>query len=232
MTANRKKALDFSWDDIRTVLLDMDGTLLDKHFDDYFWEQYVPEHYSLLHKLTVDEAKIELRRRYRQVESTLKWTDLDYWSVELDLDIPGLKSGLDHLIEVHPYVRQFLEFCRRADKNVHLVTNAHPKTLAIKLKKTAIGHLFDRIICAEEIGLAKEEPAFWERLEPLLGFTKEKTLLADDTEKVLNSAAQYGMGYLIFVARPSSRKPVCYSNRYPSIEHFNELIGKERRDRV
>ena len=27
-----------NWPTIKTVLLDMDGTLLDKHFDDYFWE--------------------------------------------------------------------------------------------------------------------------------------------------------------------------------------------------
>ena len=27
--------------DIKYVLLDMDGTLLDKYFDDYFWEHLV-----------------------------------------------------------------------------------------------------------------------------------------------------------------------------------------------
>jgi 5'-nucleotidase len=214
----------FSWDEIQTVLLDMDGTLLDKHFDDYFWEQYVPEHYSLMHDLSVEQARHELLRLYRQVEDTLKWTDLDYWSTELGLDIPQLKTGLNHLIEVHPYVLRFLSFCRNQGKNIHLVTNAHPKTLGIKLQKTAIGHLFDRIVCADEIGLAKEQPDFWQRLEQLLGFRKERTLLADDTEKVLASAHRYGMGYLVFVARPSSRKKTRYSKIYPSIEYFSELI--------
>ncbi len=32
--------------DIRYVLLDMDGTLLDKYFDDYFWEHLLPEKYA------------------------------------------------------------------------------------------------------------------------------------------------------------------------------------------
>ena len=215
---------DFAWQKIDTVLLDMDGTLLDKHFDDYFWEQYVPEHFSLKHNLSVNEAKKKLLERYRQVENTLDWTDLDYWSEQLGLDIPELKIRINHLIDVHPYVPDFLHFCRNNGKKIYLVTNAHPKTLAIKLEKTDIGHIFDRIVCAEEVGLAKEDVQFWTGLEKLLGFDKTRTMLADDTEKVLRSAEKYGMGQLIFVARSSSRKPVKYSRQYPSIEYFKELI--------
>lgn len=229
MTAQEKRVPRFDWAEIDTVLLDMDGTLLDKHFDDYFWEQYVPEHYSLKHDLSLAEARRELLRQYRKVENTLCWTDLDYWSAQLGLDIPELKTGLNYLIAVHPYVGEFLLFCRKKRKSVFLVTNAHPKTLSIKLEKTSIGHLFDRIVCADEIGLAKEEGAFWHRLEQLLGFDKFTTLLADDTEKVLRSAEEYGLGQLIFVARSSSRKPVEYSARYPSIEYFIELIPEQER---
>ncbi|MDH3328153.1 MAG: HAD hydrolase-like protein [Desulfobulbaceae bacterium] len=215
---------DFTWKEIDTVLLDMDGTLLDKHFDDYFWEQYIPEHFSLKHNLSVSEAKKKLLERYRQVENTLDWTDLDYWSQQLDLDIPELKIRINHLIGVHPYVPDFLHFCRNNGKKIYLVTNAHSKTLAIKLEKTDIGHLFDRIVCAEEIGLAKEDVQFWTGLQNMLDFDRKRTMLADDTEKVLRSAEQYGMGMLIFVARSSSRKPVQYSSQYPSIEYFKELL--------
>ncbi len=219
-----KIAPNLHWEDIDTVLLDMDGTLLDKHFDDYFWEQYIPEHYSLLHDISVEEARQELLSRYRAVENTLDWTDLGYWSHELGLDIPELKMRINHLIGVHPYVIEFLEFCLANRKKLYLITNAHSSTLSIKLEKTSIGPWFDRIICAEEIGLAKENEQFWHRLEETLGFDKGRTLLADDTEKVLDAANSYGMGHLIFVARPSSRKQVRYSERYPSIEFFKELI--------
>jgi len=219
-----KIAPNLHWEDIDTVLLDMDGTLLDKHFDDYFWEQYIPEHYSLLHNISVEEARQELLSRYRAVENTLDWTDLGYWSHELGLDIPELKMRINHLIGVHPYVIEFLEFCLSRRKKLYLITNAHSSTLSIKLEKTSIGPWFDRIICAEEIGLAKENEQFWHRLEETLGFDKKSTLLADDTEKVLDAAKSYGMGHLIFVARPSSRKQVRYSERYPSIEFFKELI--------
>ncbi len=215
---------DFSWDNIDTVMLDMDGTLLDKHFDDYFWEVYLPEHYSLLHNISVEEASQELRACYQQVENSLQWADLEYWSHTLELDLPELKLRINHLIGVHPYVIEFLEFCLRKRKKLYLVTNAHSKTLSIKLEKTAIGAWFDRVICAEEVGFAKEEAAFWPRLQEMLGFVPEKTLLADDTEKVLGMAEAFGLGYLVHIARSSSRRPACYSVRYPSIDYFKELV--------
>jgi putative hydrolase of the HAD superfamily len=212
------------WEDIDTVLLDMDGTLLDKHFDDFFWEHYVPEIYAEVNDLTPLEARKELLARYKSIEGTLAWTDLDYWSRELGLDIPALKLKINHLIQVHPYVIDFLQYCRQLGKKVHLVTNAHSKTLNIKMQKTAIGEHFDRIICSQDVGLPKEDPVFWQKLQSILDFDKQRTLLADDNENVLQAARNFGMGQLVYVARPSSREDISYSKEFPSIVYFKELI--------
>jgi putative hydrolase of the HAD superfamily len=212
------------WEDIDTVLLDMDGTLLDKHFDDFFWEHYVPEIYAEVNDLTPLEARKELLARYKSIEGTLAWTDLDYWSRELGLDIPALKLKINHLIQVHPYVIDFLQYCRQLGKKVHLVTNAHSKTLDIKMQKTAIGEHFDRIICSQDLGLPKEDPLFWQKLQSILDFDKQRTLLADDNENVLQAARNFGMGQLVYVARPSSREDISYSKEFPSIVYFKELI--------
>jgi putative hydrolase of the HAD superfamily len=216
----------FPWDNIDTVLLDMDGTLLDKHFDDYFWEQYLPEHYSLIHDISVEEAREQLLARYKAVKETLDWSDLDFWSRELGMDLQELKLRINHLIGVHPYVVEFLEFCLKRRKQLYLITNAHSRSLSIKLEKTAIGPWFDRIICAGEVGAAKEEPLFWERLQTMLNYNKQRTLLVDDTEKVLVTGREHGLGYLLFVARPSSRQRVNYSCNFPSIEYFKELLPR------
>ncbi|WP_417912303.1 HAD-IA family hydrolase [Candidatus Electronema sp. TJ] len=214
----------FSWDAVDTVMLDMDGTLLDKHFDDYFWEVYIPEHYSLLHDITVEEAAQELLERYRKIENSLQWSDVEHWSRELGMDIPELKLRIDHLIAVHPHVREFLDCCRRLNKKLYLVTNAHPRTLTIKLVRTDIGSWFDRLVCADEVGFAKEQPQFWVRLQELLGFDPARSVLADDTEKVLRTAERHGIGWLVHVAKSSSRSPAVRSEHYLSIDSFRELI--------
>ncbi len=212
------------WQDIDLVMLDMDGTLLDRYFDDYFWEQLVPREFAARNNLGLPEAQRELLSRYQTREGTLSWTDLDYWSRELGLDIPALKLQVDHLISVHPYVLPFLEFCRQQGKKIWLVTNAHSKTLKIKMAKTALNDHFDRLICAEEIGMAKEEPEFWIALGRRYSYRPQRAMLAEDNEKVLLAAAQCGIRHLVFVARPSSRQEARPSRKFPSIVYFKELM--------
>ena len=221
----KRAAVD--WQEIDTVLLDMDGTLLDKHFDDYFWEEHVPEVYARENKMNFWDAYDELMGRYKSKEGTLAWTDLDYWSNELGLRIAEMKTMMNHLIQVHPFVIDFLKFCREKKKKVYLVTNAHSKTLAIKMATTEIESYFDAIVCSEEIGVAKEDVEFWERLETKLQIDKKRCLLADDNEDVLARAEQYGIKKLIFVAKSSSKKPVVYSKKYPSIIFFKELMEEK-----
>ncbi|MEE4241059.1 MAG: HAD-IA family hydrolase [Desulfopila sp.] len=214
----------FPWNTIDTVLLDMDGTLLDKYFDDYFWEKYVPLNYARKHRLTNAEAEKALMAKYRSVESTLQWTDLYYWTEQLDLDIIKLKNEIHHLINVHEHVFDFFRFIKGMNKKLCLVTNAHSKTLEIKLAKTNIGPFFDNILCSEEVGEAKEHPQFWHNLENFIEFKKDRTLFADDTEKVLQAAGQYGIEHLVHIARPSTRMPLRYSENFFSIADFGELL--------
>lgn len=221
---NKNWLKEFSWNTIETVLLDMDGTLLDKYFDDYFWEHLMPEEYAKRYNISIDDAKRQLLSRYKQEEGKLTWTDLDYWSKEFDIDIPALKEQVQHLITVHPNVEAFLQFLREENKKIHLVTNAHYKTLAIKLKKTEIGKFFDSVICAFDIGIPKEESTFWGKLAGLLNFKRENTMLIDDNEEVLLSARDYGIKYLILKARPSSRGGIKSSEHFPAITYFKELF--------
>jgi putative hydrolase of the HAD superfamily len=215
---------DFSWREIDAVFLDMDGTLLDKYYDDYFWEHYVPQIYGEKHKLHHPEARQQLLGIYRSVENTLQWTDLDYWSERLGLDIVSLKREISHLVNIHPHVIDFLAYMQSIGKKVYLITNAHPKALQVKMDKVKIEKWFERLVCSQEVGAAKEQPEFWQKLQTILPYDKETILFADDTEKVLRCAAGYGIRHLIHIAQPSSRLDPRHSPNFPSILSFRELL--------
>ncbi|GAB4535696.1 MAG: HAD-IA family hydrolase [Thermodesulfovibrionia bacterium] len=210
--------------DIEFVLLDMDGTLLDLYFDDYFWGHLVPEKYAERHGMTFGAAKEYLFKTYKSQERTLNWCDIDYWSRELNLDIPALKEQIKHLIEVHPHVIDFLKMLRKRGKKVFLVTNAHYKTVEIKFRKTEIGKYFDHVLCSFDVGYPKEYIEFWQRAEDILGFKKESSLFIDDTEEILRVARDYGIKYLILKAVANSRTEPRESKEFLTIHDFKELM--------
>ncbi len=213
---------------ITSVLLDMDGTLLDKYFDDYFWEHLVPEKYAEKHGITFGRAKDELMKKYKHHEGTLNWTDIDFWSRELGLDIPALKEQIRHLIEVHPHVEDFLKKLKRHKKKVFLVTNAHVKVLDLKLKKTNIGRYFDRCITSFAMGYPKEDIRFWQKAREMLRFDTEKTLFIDDTEDVLKTAERFGIKYIVYKAQASSKKKPRRSKKFVTATDFKELCDEGR----
>lgn len=212
------------WNSIDTVLLDMDGTLLDRHFDDHFWLEHVPRTYARKFDLPLDKTKEQLYSLFRSQERTLNWTDLDYWSDRLKLDIPLLKQEIDHLIAVHPFVIEFLLFLRHLGKSAWLVTNAHSKTLELKMRKTRLGPYFTGIVSAHDVGLPKEDVRFWGELQRFISYDPSRTMLGEDSETNLGTAREYGIRHLVFVSRSSSSLSPVPSPDYLSINYFSELI--------
>ena len=154
-----------NWQEIDTVLLDMDGTLLDLNFDNHFWKEFVPLKFAQLHKIDLGLAKQQLEPQFKSMEGQLEWYCLDYWSEALQLDIVSLKKELSELIAVLPHVTDFLEKLQQSSKQVILVTNAHRDSLGLKMEKTCLQSFFDDIVSSHDLGLPKEHPGFWPLLQ-------------------------------------------------------------------
>jgi len=215
----------FDWDRVDDVLLDVDGTLLDRHFDNFFFEEELPRCYAAKHGLMVEDARERLLTMYRAVEGELDWTDLNYWTKTLDIDVVALTKELDHLIALHPDSVDFLRHVRAQGKRIYLLTSAHAAGIEIKVAKTGIDRYVDRILNAFEVGYLKMRPEFWPTCQRLLGFEPSRSLYIDDDEACLAAAQKFGVKFLYHRSKSSSRQPPQPSSCYESIESFHELLA-------
>jgi len=217
-------ACPIDWPAIDTVLLDMDGTLLDLSFDNHFWLDLVPQHYSRLHGLDVAEAKRVLAPRFRAVEGTLDWYCIDYWSRELGFDVAAIKNDARERVTFHPGAEEFLtQLGARAKRRV-LLTNAHPRALAIKDRQVGLLRHFDAMYSTHPFGLPKENPGFWPRFHATEPFDPRRTLFVDDSPPVLRAAQAYGIAWLRAILRPDSSRPPRGRSEFDAVDAITELL--------
>ena len=216
------------WNDIDTVLLDMDGTLLDLHFDNYFWLEHLPVKYAEHHGMDQQAALDKLTLQMKAKVGKLEWYCLDYWSELTQLPIAELKVDIQHKIQYRPHVPDFLRALKKAGKRSVIVTNAHRDSVDLKMARTGLDALVDRVISSHDYQYPKEEQAFWQHLLDDEGFDIERTVLIDDSLAVLESAKQFGFQHLLSILQPDSQKPKREISDYKSIDHFSEIMPAAR----
>lgn len=212
------------WQQIDTVLLDMDGTLLDLHFDNHFWLEYVPAKYAEKHQLSVDEAKQRIYPKFEEMMGKLQWYCLDFWNSELDLNMMALKQEIKHLISLRPGVAEFLQALHQSEKQVILITNAHQDSLSLKLERVELAQYFDKLISSHEFGHPKEEQAFWLGLNERIAFNGKRTLFIDDSLPILRSARDYGIKHLLAIKQPDSKKEHKDTEEFAAVRHYQDLL--------
>ncbi len=212
------------WRDIDTVLLDMDGTLLDLHYDNHFWLEHLPQRYAELHGISRAMADLELTPLFENNAGQLKWYCLDFWSSELAIPVRELKLETAHLIALRPDADTFLAAIKQAGKRVILITNAHRDSLSLKLERIELAPYFERLISSHDYGFPKESPQFWDALQADIDFDPSRSLFIDDTLPILRSARAFGVGHLLAVKQPDSKKGPKDTEEFAALEDYRELL--------
>jgi HAD superfamily hydrolase (TIGR01509 family) len=212
------------WDKIETVLLDMDGTLLDLHFDNQFWVHHLPKKLSEKTGRSLAACQLEMKEACAQVYGQLQWYCLDYWAERLQLNIMEAKQELAHLITMRDDCIPFLDALRKSKRRVILVTNAHPDSLSLKVEKTQLDAHIDTLVSTHQFGVSKEFQSLWQQLHAHLNFNPETTLFVDDGERILDAAKEFGIAYTLGITNPDSQLPEIKIANHPCTNNYSDLL--------
>jgi putative hydrolase of the HAD superfamily len=212
------------WSAIDTVLLDMDGTLLDLRFDNWFWQDLIPQRYATARNMSQPEAWASLAPKFHATRGTIQWYCIEYWTRELNLDIAGIKREALSQVSFLPGAEEFLLKLRLRGKRRVLVTNAHPVTLAIKNERIALATYVDASYSTHQFDAPKEDAAFWPRLAAAESFAPQRTLLVDDSLAALDAARDFGIAWLRAVRCPDSSRPPQNTGSYAAVDRVADLI--------
>jgi GMP/IMP 5'-nucleotidase len=218
-----------AWDRIDTVLLDLDGTLLDLGFDTDFWLDFIPAAYAATRAMPVPQAKELLTARFRACEGTLNWYCIDHWSRELGLDVEALERTQAGRIAWLPGAEDFLKRLRSQGKRLVLLTNSHPRVLQIKEERTGVSRYLDAVFSSHVFRAPKESQQFWTAVREVEPFDPRRSLFIDDSPVVLRAAQEAGIRWVRGVRRASAivggrALPVRDYGDIPAVDSVSDLV--------
>ncbi len=212
------------WHAIDTVLLDLDGTLLDLAYDNYVWLARLPELYAERQGLSVSEAQAALAPKFRAWRGRLEWYSIEFWSRETGIDLEAVHRAEADRIAWLPGAQDFLHILRRRGKRQILMTDSHPTLLALKHSRTGVLDLLDAAYSSHQFGAPKQDPAFWPAAQAAAGFDPLRTLFVDDNPAVVQAALDAGLRWVYAVRHPDSSRAANDHPEFNAIDRVTALL--------
>lgn len=213
------------WNCVDVVLLDMDGTILDLAYDTHFWMEHLPLRYAQHAEISVEQSRQLLAPIFESTYGTLDWYCVDYWSEKLGVDVGAMKRETADRVAWLQGAQHFLNAVRKAGIPLWLVTNAHPKSLCLKLEQTGLHAHMDQLLTSHEFGYPKEDARFWPHFTEQQCLNPARALFVDDNLNVLQTAKTFGIGQCVAVSLPdSSQPPKVVDGDWPVVERLSELL--------
>ena len=211
------------WTNIDTVLLDMDGTILDLHYDNTVWNELVPRAYA--HHLDIELAKAQniLHERMAEVRGRIEFYDFTAWSTFTGIDLIAVHEQVTDLIKYRPGAENFLRWLQATERTSIIATNADRASLAVKDAHSGICSRVDAVVSSHDYQQPKEAPQFWAHLIEQYPYDPARTLFIDDNTPVLDAAAQSGIAHLLCVTTPDSARGSRTDLGYACMDDFADL---------
>lgn len=216
------------WSTVEWVLLDMDGTILDLAYDNWFWREHLPAAHALKHGLAIDESRARLEPEFRAVMHTLPWYCTDYWSRITGLDVAALKRESRQRVSVLPGAMEFMQAVRASERRLWLATNAHPDSWTVKLEQTGLRPMFEHIICSHDYGAPKESQDFWTGFRRRHPFDPARVLFVDDSLPVCRAAREFGIAQVIELRHPDSSQMPRTVSEFTAVNRLADLPAPSR----
>ena len=189
------------------ILFDMDGVILDNTYDNNFWQNQIPAALAKKRGCSFEDAKRLAVQIFNYKKNTMDWYDLDYWSNMLGIDIEEQKRLPESYDKIKLYDGVF-DILRKIkkDRKIILITNAHRKTLNIKLQKYDLSPYFDDMVCAHELHYVKEDIQLWYMLRSKYQLDFKKTILIEDTIKNILVGLSAGISGAVYLGNEEFSK--------------------------
>ncbi len=170
---------------IKVISFDLDGTLVDKNFDEAIWYKEVPKAYAAKHRISFDMARERVVREYeKESNKDHNWVDIEYWFNYFGItDWKKVIEDLRHMVKVYDEAIPVLKELRKKYKLV-IITQADCKFIEVKMEVENLKDYFDDVFSTtSDFKELKKTEEIFNEIVKRLGVGKDEIIHLGDSRR-------------------------------------------------